>query len=875
MKEILILFLLLVGAQSLKAQNDYCRWGVCKWGNDCMEGPSYIYGDHHPGCKTQWIKNNPEKWAKIQRQEAAILGAAFGLFLDRVAADNKKRDDEIKRLQRLQYEEDNKYVQEVIKDHISYSASLNEIYNDPIRKRNFVIKLLQTTNVTFSYANYLKFSDKNNLVAFYENKNNKPFYSGSGTEYRSTSKLPSQYQFMPQGGLPYIYDLNEYNQLVAKHHSNLDVIKKVFNDTRASDQNILKKFQIFKTLGLKLDRFHKTNSFEDFIRTYTLEQKKSIIDFRKQNLRVNQSIEIAFFLNDFKLNFNQNNDLWNYFLGKTKNHSALSASQKNKIVSQNIINYTSTFEKDMKAIPQHMRNILRYEDMLLNQVANRYQYSGIRNKAPKYWSYRNSLLSPRNRYMLFKDFAMIYDRLIVDREIAIKTWRPVKYKKNHQLELSLSDYLKNEPLYLAKLIENDNNIVLDVKKGCLVFSISGYKYETIKTGVPVYEAVEAYNNGSRYKLLDKYDLLKGLKELEKQEELVTNLDYSFNPHVYSSSISDVTIYDTDFIKSMIGYSIGNQTLTTYWDYSLLTEETSWSFHVSRRELVERFHRDFLGEFEDDRGDFRQEEFKLKPDAAYTTYTNKEKSIEQRKKEHSKQKADEGFMSYLDRTESYTPNVSDIRCYLGDTKDDDLRANGEAIDYFISKTKNIHNFPTYFESGVLLPELLANIKVSIPENQKRYIKGLNLYIKTLPLNKANSHLNKYYTLIKIERSKKEIRQLKKANGTIQTIKYKLIESTNYGQESDGDVEVTDKVSKTYKTDKESKKNYTLTFDPKRIKQVKINSNKTKVIYFTKENITDIIGDIEIQLEQVYGGDWYLEKGKRKVLYYASYTFKKKT
>lgn len=775
MKKILIVLILLVNVQSVQAQNDYCRWGVCKWGNDCMEGPSYIYGDHHPGCKTEWIKNNPEEWAKIQRQEAALLGAVFGLFLDRVAADNKKRDDEIKRLQRLQYEEDNKYVQEVIKDHISYSASLNEIYNDPIKKRNFVIKLLQTTNVTFNYANYLKFCDKNNLVAYYENKNNKPFYSGSGTEYRSASKLPSQYQFMPQGGLPYIYNLNDYNQLVAKHHSNLDVIKKVFNDTRASDQNILEKFQIFKTLGLKLDRFHKTNSFEDFIKTFSLQQKKSIVDFRKQDSRVNQSIEIAFFLNDFKLNFTQNNDLWNYFLGKTKNHSALSASQKNKIVSENIINYTSTFGQDMKAIPQHMRNILRYEDMLLNQVANRYQYSGLRNKAPKYWSYRNSLLTPRNRYMLFKDFAMIYDRIIGDREVALKTRRPVKYGENHQLELSLSDYLKNEPLYLAKLIENDNNIKLDVKKGCLVFSIRGEKYETIKEGVPVYEAIETYNSGSRYKLLDKYDLLKGLKELEKQEELVKKIDRAFNPIRFRSSITGKTTVYTDLMESMIGYSIELNTMTTYWDYSLLSKKEYWSDnpYADKLEFVERFHRTFFGDYYST--DNRREEIKVYNTdyLVITTYAVEEKSLEQRKKEHSKKRAGETDSKYYDRTESYTPNVSDIHWYLGDTKDDQFQANGEAIDYFISKTKNIHNFPTYFESGVLLPELLADIKVSTPENQNRYIKGLNLYIKTLPLNKANSHLKKNYTLVKIERSKKEIKQIKKTKGTIRTVKYKLI------------------------------------------------------------------------------------------------------
>ncbi len=68
---------------------------------------------------------------------------------------------------------------------------------------------------------------------------------------------------------------------------------------------------------------------------------------------------------------------------------------------------------------------------------------------------------------------------------------------------------------------------------------------------------------------------------------------------------------------------------------------------------------------------------------------------------------------------------------------------------------------------------------------------------------------------------------------------------------------------------------MTFDPKRIKQVKINANKTQVIYVSKEDITDIMSDIEIQLEQEYGGDWYLEKAKYKFMSsYITNKFRKK-
>lgn len=853
MKKFSIIFFLLVCVQMVQAQNDYCRWGVCKWGNDCMEGPSSIYGDHHPGCKTQWIKNNPQEWKKMQQQELAVLGALFALYNKNKAAENKKRNDEIKRLERIKFEKNKKYVQEIIRNHISYSEGLNEIYKDPIKTRNFVIKLLQTTNLNFSYANYLRFSDKSNLVAYYENKNNKPFYTGNGIEYKSSAKLPSNYQFMPQGDLPYINNIHKYNQLVNKHHSNLDILKKVFNDTILSRQNTLKKFQIFKTLGLTVDRFHETNSFAEFIKLFTLQQKKSVVDFRKPDSLINRTLEIAFFLNDFKLNFNQNNELWNYFLGETKNHSTLSVSQKNEIVVQNIISYTSTFGQDIKIIPQHMKNILRYEDMLLRQKTNSYQVSGIRDKVPKYWSYQNSLLSPKNRYVLFKDFAIIYNRLIGDREEALKTMRPVKYSENHQLKLSFNDYLQNESLYLSKLVENKNNIGLDVKKGCLIFlgRRTDSRYEFIKKGLPLYKAIEKYNEGSRYVLLNKYKLLNGSEELKKLEVLIKKIYRAFNPYKYGLATS-LAEYN-GLMKSMIGYSVEQNMLTTFWDYSLISKEDIHNPYVNKLEHIYRFHKTFMGIEGSER--LRKQKFEVYNVnyLVFTTSVLEKKSIEERMREHRTKNPGETFEKFYDRTKFYKPNLFDIRSYLGDSKDDFLRAKGEAISYFISKTKNVYRIRLNFQSGVLLPEILADVEVSKPENQRIYVKGLNLFLKTLPLTKDNIHLKKNYRLVQIKRSKKEVRQLKKSNGKIQTVKYRLIESTNKAKASDGHVS---------KKSKNSKINKTWAFDPKRIKTVKVTSNDTKVIYISKDGITDLLSGIERQLEQEYGGDWYLKKSKRR-------------
>ena len=133
----LITSLLLISLSSLYSQEDYCRWGKCKWGNDCMEGPTHIYGDHHPGCKTQWIKNNPEEWKEIQRKEAVLMRNIMGMFFNaerKRQEEEKKKQDEIKRIEISKRKE---YVQSVLKKHLKDEVRLIEIYKSQRRGNIF------------------------------------------------------------------------------------------------------------------------------------------------------------------------------------------------------------------------------------------------------------------------------------------------------------------------------------------------------------------------------------------------------------------------------------------------------------------------------------------------------------------------------------------------------------------------------------------------------------------------------------------------------------------------------------------------------------------------------------------------------------------
>jgi hypothetical protein len=63
---------------------------------------------------------------------------------------------------------------------------------------------------------------------------------------------------------------------------------------------------------------------------------------------------------------------------------------------------------------------------------------------------------------------------------------------------------------------------------------------------------------------------------------------------------------------------------------------------------------------------------------------------------------------------------------------------------------------------------------------------------------------------------------------------------------------------------AKTNNELSFDKNRIKTVRITSNENKVVYVAKDNITDLVSDIESQLERIFGGDWMLDKAKNKFM-----------
>lgn len=66
------------------------------------------------------------------------------------------------------------------------------------------------------------------------------------------------------------------------------------------------------------------------------------------------------------------------------------------------------------------------------------------------------------------------------------------------------------------------------------------------------------------------------------------------------------------------------------------------------------------------------------------------------------------------------------------------------------------------------------------------------------------------------------------------------------------------------DARAKTSNELSFDKNRIKTVRITSDEKTVVYIAKEDITDIVSDIEGQLERVFGGDWKLDSAKNKFM-----------
>ena len=127
----ILLFIFFVSSfNTLKAQGDYCRWEKCKYGGDCMEGPSWIYGDFHPGCEKEYWKRNPEEYKKLIARQKRALNYMFKMMGD----DLRKDREEENRKRKVKEYNDNQYVQNKIREHLDYSNNLVRIYNDPIRE---------------------------------------------------------------------------------------------------------------------------------------------------------------------------------------------------------------------------------------------------------------------------------------------------------------------------------------------------------------------------------------------------------------------------------------------------------------------------------------------------------------------------------------------------------------------------------------------------------------------------------------------------------------------------------------------------------------------------------------------------------------------
>ena len=500
MRNILLFIFFVSSFNTLKAQGDYCRWEKCKYGGDCMEGPSYIYGDFHPGCEKEYWKRNPEEYKKRVAREKRALNYMFKMMGD----DLRKDREEENRKRKVKKYNDKQYVQNKIREHLDYSNNLIKIYNDPIKRRNYIVEFLRFNRIKFSLENYKKFSDLNHLFKYCENKYNKTIYNGKGDEYKNSLKLPSQYLFLSQGRMPYIEDLNRYNAIIDKHHENLDILEKVFNSKILEWEGVsietLKKFEVFKTLDIPISEFQKANSYDSFLKLYSKSKNISIIDFRdiSTNTNIIESQEIQILEKSFNLQFNNDHDIWNYFFGETKNHQSLSLNKKKKIIHDNIINYVSVFGKDYKEISPKMKIILRYEDRLLNKK-NSHQSGGIKRSLPDYWSFNNTLLRPITRFKLFNDFAMVYNFLIKDYEKALIEKRPVTRKKNHKITLSFKEYLKDEDEYIRKLEYNKRFIDLDPKLASLKFTETqglGYRGSDIRSGDLIYDVIKEYNSSS-------------------------------------------------------------------------------------------------------------------------------------------------------------------------------------------------------------------------------------------------------------------------------------------------------------------------------------------------------------------------------------------
>jgi hypothetical protein len=106
---------------------------------------------------------------------------------------------------------------------------------------------------------------------------------------------------------------------------------------------------------------------------------------------------------------------------------------------------------------------------------------------------------------------------------------------------------------------------------------------------------------------------------------------------------------------------------------------------------------------------------------------------------------EGEKNDYNKRISESIKISDLKLFLGDTKNNELESNGEAISYFIQKTQNISEFILSFRKGIKIPEITTDIDITFSNNLETYLKGLNLFVRTLTLSKEHEALIKNYDL----------------------------------------------------------------------------------------------------------------------------------
>lgn len=821
-----------ISTNSLFSQNNYCRWNVCEWGNDCMEGPEHIYGRYHPGCKTQWIKNNPEEWKAIQKREAAQVAAVFKLIFNEMKKDKEEERKKEEIIRKAEIEKKKEYVQTKINKHLKNQVKLNQIYKTYEGRKYFAISFIILNNLQLTKTNIDKFSKIDSLINYIENYYNKIVYKGKGLEFKNFTELPSNLIFLPNVKIPSYEKFVEIKLILKKHHQNFDFLKSIFNTTQTNSKTIIKKFEVFKTFDLPLDEFKKINSFNEFLNLYAREKKKKIINFRNLGNVSIKTQNIDFLNQNFTQPIDKNSSIVKYFFGNQKNYNHLSFYEIENIIEQNISSYVEGFSIDS----YKKNNFILFElnnFLSLSYTTTVYELSGKKHykksiSTNSRWSYNNSLISPYNRYFYFKDFAIIYDALITDIKKGLEAKKMIKNRVQRNWDISFYDYLQNENNYLINLkanLKNRRYISYDTDKGYLTFNNNKYDITGfIPRGTPLHKVVEQVKNQQRQNLSRSFmifssdDILKGQKELMAEMEILEDLLYTIPPST---------------VKKLVGYAIDDKYFMTFWDFS--------SFNIEDQQLwikLSDYNKSRSGAWEDDqrvqKGASRMHYLFSGATRGATKQLNSNNLIfisgfPKREPSQSLRTHEEKLSKIFD--------IKVLDSYLGLKINKELNSNGEKINFFISNTKNITEF-----YNSLNENSFSNIKVeyslALSDKLKLYNEGMNLFFKTLLTNKFGA---KSFQLEKIKSSKR------KNESVFKIVEYKKTSKTIYRTKQVkglGDEEI-----KTL-----------LVPEGMTARIIKITYNKSKVVFIAKDDITDLVSKIELQLENVFGGDWYLKKAK---------------